>query len=144
MLADSSAGGVHLAVSPDLFRVNYFQGHPEYDFNSLFKEFKREALRYARGERPEPPPFPDNYFEPIIQPRVRQYMADIVNSPDNVALLRDHETAIERHLDNTWGDTAKAIINNWLGLVYKVTNLDRQRQFMPGTDPNDPLGLRDK
>ena len=47
-------------------------------------------------------------------------------------------------LDNTWGDTAKAIVNNWLGLVYGATNLDRKQQFMPGVDPDDPLGLKEK
>ena len=39
------------------------------------------------------------------------------------------------------GDTARAIVNNWLGLVYKFTHLDRKLQFMPGTDPEDPLGI---
>ena len=48
---------------------------------------------------------------------------------------------IDSMLDNTWGDTAKAIVNNWLGLVYQVTNLDRNKQFMSHVDPNDPLGL---
>ena len=43
---------------------------------------------------------------------------------------------------NTWGDTGKAIVNNWLGLVYKLTNLDRDSQFMPGIDPQNPLQLR--
>ena len=44
-------------------------------------------------------------------------------------------------LDNTWGDTAKAIFNNWLGLVYQLTNMDRRQQFMPAVDPDDPLTL---
>jgi homoserine O-succinyltransferase len=44
-------------------------------------------------------------------------------------------------LDNTWGDTAKAVVNNWLGLVYQVTNLDRTKQFMQGIDPDDPLQM---
>jgi len=35
--------GVHLAVSPDLFRIVFFQGHPEYDTISLLKEYKREV-----------------------------------------------------------------------------------------------------
>ena len=52
------------------------------------------------------------------------------------------ETEIEPLLDNTWGDTAKAIFNNWLGLIYQVTNLDRKQQYMPGVDPDDPLGLK--
>ena len=46
------------------------------------------------------------------------------------------------HLDNTWGDTAKAIFNNWLGLIYRLTNLDRQQVFAEGIDPDDPLGVR--
>ena len=45
VLAVSEQAGVHLAVSADHFQFIYFQGHPEYDFNSLFKEFKREVTR---------------------------------------------------------------------------------------------------
>ena len=52
------------------------------------------------------------------------------------------EEQLEPMLDNTWGDTAKALVNNWLGLVYKVTNLDRNKQFMKNVDPDDPLRLK--
>ena len=52
-----------------------------------------------------------------------------------------HSLEIEEFLDNTWRDTGKAIFNNWLGLVYQLTNLDRKQQFMPGVDPDNPLGL---
>ena len=51
------------------------------------------------------------------------------------------EQVFEPLLDNTWGDTAKAIVNNWLGLVYQTTNLDRTKQFMDDVDPKDPLGI---
>ena len=44
-------------------------------------------------------------------------------------------------LDNTWADTGKALVNNWLGLVYQLTDYDRRRPFVPGVDPDDPLGL---
>ena len=54
------------------------------------------------------------------------------------------ESLFEPHLDNTWGDTAKAIFNNWLGLVYQTTNLDRHIQFMDGVNPDDPLGLNER
>jgi homoserine O-succinyltransferase len=49
------------------------------------------------------------------------------------------EQEIEPLLDNTWGDTAKAIVANWLGLVYQLTNLDRRRQYMDGVNPDAPL-----
>ena len=52
------------------------------------------------------------------------------------------EKEIETRLDNTWGDTAKAIVNNWLGFVYQLTSLDRRKPFMQGVDPEDPLRVR--
>ena len=45
------------------------------------------------------------------------------------------ENAMLPQLDNTWGDTARAIFNNWLGLVYRVTDLDRRKLFKEGIDP---------
>jgi len=62
VLVESAEVGVHLAVSPDQFRIVYFQGHPEYDAVSLLKEYKREVFRYLDGELEAAPPFPENYF----------------------------------------------------------------------------------
>ena len=44
-------------------------------------------------------------------------------------------------LDNTWHDTAEAVVGNWIGCVYQVTHRERGLPFMPGIDPNNPLGL---
>ena len=143
MLAESREGGVHMAVSPDQFRMIYFQGHPEYDINSLLKEYKREVLRYLNGELSEPPPFPDNYFSGeagrLAERFIELARAALEQAQPLPTLLEDE---LEPILDNTWGDTAKALVNNWLGLVYQVTNLDRHKQFMEGIDPGDPLGLK--
>ncbi len=49
VLAESDVAGVHLATSADGFRIVYFQGHPEYDRNSLLKEYKREVGTLPRG-----------------------------------------------------------------------------------------------
>jgi homoserine O-succinyltransferase len=136
VLAESEEGGVHLAVSPDLARVVYFQGHPEYDRNSLLKEYKREVLRYLSGEREDRPPLPEHYVpEAAVEALERAWR-------EPALLPIQLEDLLEPHLDNTWGDTAKAVFNNWLGMVYQTTNLDRRKQFMPGVDPQDPLGLR--
>ncbi len=138
VLAESEEGGVHLAVSPDRARVIYFQGHPEYDRNSLLKEYKRESRRYLKGDLEMRPPFPENYFSPEVQAIIDDAWSDPHSVIDVV------EQQIEGQLDNTWGDTAKAVFNNWLGIVYQLTNLDRQQQFMPGVDPDDPLNLKNQ
>ena len=66
-LVESAEVGPHLVVSPDGFRQVFFQGHPEYDIDSLLKEYKREVLRYCRGERPDYPPLVQHYFPEAAQ-----------------------------------------------------------------------------
>jgi homoserine O-succinyltransferase len=136
VLAESAEGGVHLAVSPDQVRVVYFQGHPEYDRVSLLKEFKREVLRYQEGECGAMPGFPENYFPGTVRKLIETSLAE------SRAIIDVIDNGVEQYLDDTWGDTAKAIINNWLGVVYQLTNLDRKKQFMPDVNPDDPLDLR--
>lgn len=139
VLVDSRVAGVQMAVSEDQFRMIFFQGHPEYDINSLLKEYRREVQRYLIGKLDTIPPCPINYFSP----EARQVVQNILlNAEQNGKLPDSFENDIEVHLDNTWGDTAKAIVSNWLGLVYQVTNLQRTRQFMDGVNPDDPLGIR--
>jgi homoserine O-succinyltransferase len=121
----------------------YFQGHPEYDVNSLLKEYKREVFRFLGGELDAPPPFPEHYFPPAAAKLARDFVERAGAARDSGEPIPEMpEKEIEAHLDNTWGDTAKAIVNNWLGLVYRLTDLDRKKPFMPGVDPDDPLGLR--
>ncbi len=51
------------------------------------------------------------------------------------------EAELARFVDNTWTDTGKAMFNNWLGLVYQLTDRRRGVPFMAGVDVRDPLGL---
>ena len=121
----------------------YFQGHPEYDTISLLKEYKREVDRFVRGEREDYPPFPENYFSL----RTRGILAEHHDRLLTAAGLGEPrpelpEALISGGLHNTWHDTAEAVIDNWVGKVYQITNNDRRLPFMPGVDPNDPLGLK--
>jgi len=139
VLVESQEAGVHLAVSPDLFHVVYFQGHPEYDAISLLKEYKREVLRFLNGELETAPPYPENYFSPEAADIAHRFIEQAMSNGN--ATPEFPEAQLIAQVDNTWGDTGKAIVNNWLGLVYQLTNLDRKLQFMPGVDPGDPLQL---
>ena len=144
VLAQSKTGGVHMAVSPDQFRMIYFQGHPEYDKNSLLKEYKREVMRHLAGELESPPPYPEFYFSEEARQLADQFLEQAKKAMARGQAAPDLlENKVEPLLDNTWGDTAKALVNNWLGLVYKVTNLDRNKQFMKGIDADDPLRIRE-
>lgn len=144
-LVVSEAGDVHLATSEDGFRMVFFQGHPEYDSISLLKEYKREVGRFINKELEEYPPFPENYLSLKCQAILEEYQDHLEcalhagKTPPTFP-----EELIIPLLDNTWHDTAEAVINNWIGKVYQVTDTDRHIPFNKDTDPADPLGLQIK
>ncbi|WP_455205486.1 homoserine O-succinyltransferase MetA [Kaarinaea lacus] len=143
VLAESEAAGVHLAVSEDFFRVVFFQGHPEYDTISLLKEYKREIMLYSSGVRADYPPFPENYFSLQTQAILDEFKQELVDAKSRGTTLPPFpEAVIQARLNNTWHDTAEAVINNWIGKVYQVTNNSRKLPFMQDVDPNDPLGIK--
>ncbi len=128
--------GVAIATSSDGIRQVFCQGHPEYDVNSLLKEYRREVQRFVLGEREDYPPQPVG-FNPEVKKQLKQFKTHILDK--EVTLSDFPEQAVLEHLDNTWRDTAKAIFSNWLGLVYRLTNVDRKQLFMEGIDPKNPL-----
>ena len=142
VLVDNEDIGVHLATSADGLRVVFFQGHPEYDTISLLKEYKREVMLYANRKRDDYPPFPANYFHTREKAVLNEYRGQIEAAlADGSELPEFPERLIEGRLDNTWHDTAEAVVGNWMGLVYQITHRDRRLPFMQGINPDDPLGL---
>ena len=136
ILASSESVGFHLATSADGFGFVYFQGHPEYDIDSLLKEYKREFQRWAEGDRPDFPPHPEHYFSSTAIDILDGHRQRALAARDaGEALPEVPEAEVRPHLDNTWTDTGKAIFNNWLGLVYQLTDRDRQKPFPSASRP---------
>ena len=137
ILIKSEMAGTHIAVSPDGFRLICMQGHPEYDTVSLLKEYQREVALYHSGGRSEPPPMPVNYFNADIIEKLMQY--DPANMSE--AELEHLNKELHDNIDNTWTDSARSTLASWIGLVYQITNADRNKQFMDGINPKNPLGI---
>ncbi len=143
VLVESDSAGVHLAVSEDWFRLIFFQGHPEYDIISLLKEYKREIHRFVKGECSDYPPLVENYFSEQSEAILDEYRERLLAAQQQgIALPAFPENLISSRLDNTWHDTAEAVINNWIGKVYQLTDIDRKQPFQAGINPDDPLGLK--
>ena len=142
VLVESEKAGVHLAVSEDKFRIVFFQGHPEYDMISLLKEYKREIGRFFNDERSDYPPFPNAYFQTQTKAVLNEYKKQVTNCKDSGSTFPEMpENLIVNMLDNTWHDTAEAVLNNWIGRVYQVTSQDRRALFMDHVDPGNPLNI---
>jgi len=142
VLAQSREADLHLAVSPDGLRFVFFQGHPEYDAVSLLKEYKREVVRYIESERDTYPPYPEHYFSKEARDFLEQHKRSVERARGDFSTLPAFpDDQVEGLVDNTWSDTGKAIVNNWLGLIYQVAAPNRGQVFMEGVNPDDPLEL---
>lgn len=142
ILVESEMAGVHLATSEDGFRIVFSQGHPEYDTISLLKEYKREVGRYIRSEINEYPPVPENYLSMQSTAILEEYQEWVIAARKSGKQAPEFpEDIIVPTLDNTWHDSAEAVINNWIGKVYQITDIDRRKPFREGIDPENPLGL---
>ncbi|HSR62019.1 MAG TPA: homoserine O-succinyltransferase [Gammaproteobacteria bacterium] len=143
ILVESSEAGVHLATSEDGFRLVFFQGHPEYDSISLLKEYKREVGRYIYRESREYPPLPENYLSlqsSAILEEYQEYVDAALKAGETAPVFP--EDLLVPTLDNTWHDSAEAVINNWIGKVYQITHIDRLKPFREGIHPDNPLDLK--
>ena len=108
----------------------------------MLKEYKREVMRYRDGELVDYPPFVENYFRVRNKAILREYrgrLEEALASGSDAPVFPDE--LLTCGLDNTWRDTAHAVVGNWVGLVYQLTHRDRRRPFMDGIDPENPLGL---
>ena len=141
VLMESRVAGVQLAVSADGLRTVYLQGHPEYDAVSLMKEYKREIVRRVRGETAAWPPFPSGVFDRRSAAVLGEYRdrAEAALAVGDAAPAFPEAHVVPR-LENTWLDSGKSLVGNWLGLVYQLTDARRGVPFMDGVDPEDPLG----
>ncbi|MEI9933191.1 MAG: homoserine O-succinyltransferase [Rhizomicrobium sp.] len=63
VLTEAPGAGVDLFVKKARNPLLFFQGHPEYDDYTLFREYRRDVLRYLMGEHENYPCFPENYFD---------------------------------------------------------------------------------
>jgi homoserine O-succinyltransferase len=63
LLIHSKDAGVDAFIKkyPSLFL--FLQGHPEYEPDSLYREYRRDMARYLTGQRKICPDLPENYFD---------------------------------------------------------------------------------
>ncbi|WP_336249919.1 homoserine O-succinyltransferase MetA [Stomatohabitans albus] len=140
VLVESFSNDVAVATSPDGLRIVFLQGHPEYDTNSLLKEFKRDLTLWAQGVPAGLPPFPEHYLSPEAKTILGEYMDAVINARRNGEPIPIFpESQITETLHNSWADSARSLFANWIGLVYQLTNVERGVPWMDGVDPDNPF-----
>src|ERR1700733_2668837 len=72
VLTRSAIAGVDTFIKQQKRLFVFFQGHPEYETDTLLREYRRDVGRYIKCEAPRYPLMPRNYFD---APTVEELMA---------------------------------------------------------------------
>lgn len=92
----------------------FFQGHPEYDRDSLMREFRRDVGRFLDGSSEDYPSVPSGYFDDATVRGLVEFerRARASRSPSAMDAFPDLSGAIPPH--GSWNDNAAMLFRNWV------------------------------
>jgi homoserine O-succinyltransferase len=117
VLTHSADGGADTFVKKHNSLFVFFQGHPEYEADTLLLEYRRDVGRYLRGESETYPLLPNGYFD--------QETAITLGALEKEAKLRPRPELFpevtrvlsEIKIENSWGSEATRIYRNWVDYI---------------------------
>jgi homoserine O-succinyltransferase len=91
----------------------FFQGHPEYDADTLLLEYRRDVKRFRRRERDTYPLMPRGYFDDgTVAALAAMRESALLDRRDDGGA--DLPGDLGARVTNTWRPAAAAIYRNWL------------------------------
>jgi homoserine O-succinyltransferase len=113
VLTEARDAGVDLFVKQQRNLLLFFQGHPEYDSGTLFREYRRDAQRFLTGEREVYPEAPRNYFDSVAIDRLDGFRARAVAERSS-ALAEEFPLAVYATNDNEPVSPMTGVFRAWL------------------------------
>jgi homoserine O-succinyltransferase len=92
----------------------FFQGHPEYEAQSLLGEYRRDVGRFLRHEIEAHPTMPKGYFDDHAETLLAAFRKLALSNRRNELLARFPVDRVAMNLRNTWHSAATRIYRNWM------------------------------
>ena len=113
----------HPEIGVDIFTKQrdslfvFLQGHPEYEDDSLAREYRRDMNRFLRGEQNSLPAIPAAYFAPPVERALLAFAerARFDRRPETMAAFPD--AGAFGPADASWRKSAIRLYRNWLDIV---------------------------
>jgi homoserine O-succinyltransferase len=118
ILSRSGNNDVDIFVKDGNSLFVFFQGHLEYDTDTLTREYRRDVGRFTRGEVDTYPLLPRSYFTPEAETALRNLQTDVIASRGFDPLHRITAVLEEARPTNAWCAEATRIYKNWLQCIY--------------------------
>jgi homoserine O-succinyltransferase len=130
VLTRSDAVGADAFVKQRNSLFVFFQGHPEYEANTLLLEYRRDVGRFLRCERETYPPMPHGYLDNETVDALSA-LRERALSDRREALLAEFPTALAtERVTDPWRTAAVCLYRNWLS--YLCARKHRRLKARPG------------
>ncbi len=130
ILTRSIVAGVDMFAKPERSLQLFLQGHPEYEADSLLREYRRDIDRYLRGERDHYPGAPRGYFDEEAAAWASVFRNRALSDRDGELIKGFPMRELEARLEQHWRGTAVAIYENWFDYL-KQRKAERQTTIAP-------------
>ncbi len=146
ILTRSDTAGVDTFAKQDGSFFLFFQGHPEYEADTLLREYRRDVARFLNGERAQYPGMPLGYFNDEATALAEAFRVRALSDRRGELIAEFPKTALEAGLQRAWRAAALGIYEKWCAYL-SVRKAERRAVALPAvrlrrTWRDWPLGMR--
>jgi homoserine O-succinyltransferase/O-acetyltransferase len=117
VLTRSGEAGINVFAKDRGSLFLFIQGHPEYEAETLLREYRRDVGRYLAGERDDYPEPPSHYFAADAGARIDAFRRRATAAREKELLAEFPIFELRRAARNPWRLGAVALYRNWLRLL---------------------------
>lgn len=127
-LTRSREAGVDIFVKEAGSLQVFLQGHPEYDADTLAREYRRDLRRFRLGQSPSPPAPPTQYFPCELEARMFESAKRATAAPYITDLFPPEalDLGVAR-----WRATSVRLFRNWISAIARRKAASRAPPFAP-------------
>ena len=131
VLTRSADGNVDMFTKRRRGLLLCLQGHPEYEPETLGREYRRDIRRYLQGTRDTYPDAPEGYFDPRTHDLLVAFRDHACAHRREETLAAFPEAILARPVESPWCADARIVFRNWLSQVCaaKLTRRPASRQY---------------
>lgn len=118
VLTRAQGAGVDCFIKQQSSLFVYFQGHPEYESDTLLREYCRDVNRYLNGESSAYPSIPCGYFHREAERELATIQSQADARPAAETLARIASVALPAAKVSGWSATARTLYGNWLAHLH--------------------------
>lgn len=118
VLTRAADAGVDTFIRQSKSMFVYFQGHPEYESNTLLLEYRRDVGRYLTGETSAYPSIPLGYFDRDTETALAALEQQTGTHPREELVAKVIAVLEKADIKCAWHSTAVRIYRNWLQYIW--------------------------